>query len=146
MGVAMDLHARPGCQLRWHIGKRLQQRLFDTFETLERHLARRAMGPGAGLLHHPGLRLPVGVVKITEFAKRKEARLHVFDARFDNSFFSRVPRRTWIDLEQVPFGALRVSALDFGFVDTGLDDGTLGVIYDDASHYAIEPFEGMTVT
>jgi hypothetical protein len=68
MSVTVHLPLSPNCELRRDVWQADQQASFGLREALQGHLARSAVNPVAGLVHHPGVYLAVGVSKATELA------------------------------------------------------------------------------
>jgi hypothetical protein len=95
----------------------------------------------AGFLRHSASRLRVQIRQIAERSNRQKVAFKIFNARLDNALFSRVCRRTRIDLESISFGALRIRALHERIAAAGSSDRALRIIDDQSQRHLAEPLE-----
>ena len=144
VAVPMHGHPAPATQVRRLLGQWPQMGTLQRKEFQRRH-ARGAMAAAPGFVHHPGAGLGVEVGQVAERAQRHEVALDVLDPGLDDALLLRVVRRARVDAKAVALGTLGVAALHLWVVGTGLGDGALGVVDDDALGDAGKPFEGTAV-
>jgi hypothetical protein len=104
-------------------------------------LARGALGTQARLLQHSGLGQGVKLGQVPKLAGGQEVAFDVRDAGLRDALLLRVMWWARVNLEVIAFSALGIRALDLRINAACLDDGALGVVYDDALGHAVEPLK-----
>jgi hypothetical protein len=146
VAVAVQFHLSPLRAPGRPVWKRLEEMAFGLCKHAQGALTRTSVDAVSGLAEYPLFQLVVGIGQGAEVPQRKEISFDKFHSRFHAALLFWVPGRAWGDQKSVAFSVLRVGALDGRIMETGLDDGALGIVDDEALGEAtVKELEGPTV-